>query len=189
MGIFNVGHPITKRLIDGILQSLGARIYPSDLTAEQTHAIDIRLLTAHIFNAHVNDALETQQSTGGCGRHPMLTSACFGNDALLTQALSNQSLANRIVDFVGTGVIEVFALKPNTTLKTGTQPCSKAQWRRTTDIGLQQVVELGEKFFILASTLDALHAIGRAPELMFPTRNDLQMSQIDRLVAESPTSP
>ena len=43
----------------------------------------------------------------------MLASACFSNDASFSDALGEQCLTEHIVDFVRTGVVEVFAFEKN----------------------------------------------------------------------------
>ena len=41
----------------------------------------------------------------------MLPCACFSNDALLAQLLGQDDLSHGVVDLVGAGVAEVFALE------------------------------------------------------------------------------
>ena len=52
-----------------------------------------------------------KQGADGGGGYAMLASAGFGNDALLAHALGEEALAQRVVDLVGSGVEEVFALE------------------------------------------------------------------------------
>jgi hypothetical protein len=43
----------------------------------------------------------------------MLPSAGLGNDSCLVHPSSEQNLADRVVDFVGAGVCEIFAFQPD----------------------------------------------------------------------------
>ena len=92
--------------------------------------------------------------TGSRGRNPMLTSAGFGDHTLLAHAEREERLADRVVDFVRTGVIEVFTLEPDlraTTLLR--ESLGKIEWRWAADIVLQERRKLGLKRGILTSLI------------------------------------
>ena len=84
-----------------------------DRRAEQAHADDVQRLAPHVFRAHVDDALEAEQRTGGGRRHAVLPGAGLGDDAPLAHALGEQRLPQRVVDLVRAGVRQVFALEEN----------------------------------------------------------------------------
>ncbi len=77
------------------------------------HAEDVELLAAHVFGAHVDDALESEESADGGGGDAVLAGSGFGDDAVLAHAAREQGLADAVVDLVGSGVEEVFALEVN----------------------------------------------------------------------------
>ena len=58
--------------------------------AEQTHPKTFRRLPAHVFLAHVDDAIEPKQRADGGGRHAVLARAGLGDDAPLAHALREQ---------------------------------------------------------------------------------------------------
>ena len=70
-------------------------------------------LAADVFFAHVDDAVEAEMGTGGGGGDAVLAGAGFGDHAALAHPQREQRLAERVVDFVGAGVVEVFALEPD----------------------------------------------------------------------------
>ena len=82
----------------------------------------------------------------------MLPCSRLGDDARLAHALRQQRLADAIVDLVGAGVIEVFALEinPRATGRLG-QPLGEVQQRRSTDVGAQVMVEITLEFLALTS--------------------------------------
>ena len=83
----------------------------ADFGSEEAHAVDVELLAAHVFLAHVDDALEAEECADGGGGDAVLAGAGLGDDALLAHALGEQALAEGVVDLVGAGVEEVFALE------------------------------------------------------------------------------
>ena len=75
------------------------------------HAEDVELLAADVFFAHVDDAFQAEVGTGGGGGHAVLAGAGLGDHAVLAHAQREQRLAERVVDLVGAGVVQVFALQ------------------------------------------------------------------------------
>ena len=76
--------------------------------------------------------------TGGGGGHAVLAGAGLGDHALLAHPQREQRLAERVVDLVGAGVVEVLALeldlRPAALLA---QPLGVIQRRRPADVVLQ----------------------------------------------------
>ena len=113
VGALDVGHPIADRFAGGVFQGGGASRHRLDGGAQQAHSEDVEGLTAHVFGAHVDDALQAEARTHGGGGHAVLTSPGFGNDPLFAHAQGQQRLAKGVVDLVGAGVVEVLALEPD----------------------------------------------------------------------------
>ena len=81
------------------------------LRAEQPHPLHVGLLAADVLLAHVDDALEAEQRAGGGGGDAVLAGAGLGDDPRLAHALGEQRLAERVVELVRAGVVEVLALE------------------------------------------------------------------------------
>ena len=64
-----------------------------------------------VLRAHVDVARQAEQRAGRRGRDAVLAGAGLGDDARLAHALREQRLAERVVDLVRAGVVEVFALE------------------------------------------------------------------------------
>ena len=82
-----------------------------DLGAEQLHAEDVERLALDVLAAHVDDALEAEHGADRGRGNAVLAGAGLGDDARLAHALREQRLAERVVDLVGAGVGQVFALQ------------------------------------------------------------------------------
>ena len=107
----DVGDPVAHGFVDGVFEGARAGVDAADFGAEQTHAEDVELLAAHVFGAHVDDALESEESADGGGGDAVLAGSGFGDDAVLAHAAREKRLADAVVDLVGSGVEEVFALE------------------------------------------------------------------------------
>ena len=103
--------PVAERGGDGV----GERAVPSstghDLGAEQAHLVDVERLPADVLDTHEDGALHAHERRGRRGGDSVLTRAGLGDHALLAHALGEQALAERVVDLVRTGVVEILALQ------------------------------------------------------------------------------
>ena len=139
----HIRDPVPHRLADRILQRLRTRRNPANLGTQQPHAQHVQLLPLHVHVAHVDHALHAQQRAHRRRRHPMLTRAGLGDDALLAHPLRQQSLAQRVVDLVRAGVQQVLALqidlRPAQLLR---QPLRKVQRSRPPREVPQQIIQL-----------------------------------------------
>ena len=113
-----------------------------DARAQQLHALDVGLLAAHVLGAHVDDALQAQQRARGGGGDPVLAGAGLGDDPRLAHPLGEQRLAERVVDLVGAGVVEVLALEVDRVAGRLAEPPGVVQRRGPADVVVQQRVEL-----------------------------------------------
>ena len=83
VGAAHVGDPVPNSLVDGVLQGLTAAGDPVDLGSQQAHAEDVQRLPPHVFLAHVDLALQVEQSAHGGGGDAVLSGPGFGDDPLL----------------------------------------------------------------------------------------------------------
>ena len=109
--VFRTGDPVAHRFVDRVLQRAAPASTLLHLGAEQAHAEHVQRLPDDVFRAHVDDALETEQRTGGGRGHAVLSRAGLGDDARLAHADGEQRLTERVVDLVRAGVREIFALQ------------------------------------------------------------------------------
>ena len=107
---------VTQSRIASLIASLSVRVPEFHTTdnfgAEQTHAENIQPLALHIFRAHVHSthSIPSRAATVACNGDTVLTSAGLGNDAALSHACGQQTLAEAVVNFVCARVQQVFAL-------------------------------------------------------------------------------
>src|SRR5262249_8424291 len=97
--------------VDGIAQRSAAGSHGRYRAAQRLHAEDVEALTAHVLLAHVDLTGQTKQGRGRGASDAVLTGSRLGDDARLAHAAGEERLADRVVDLVCAGVIEVFALE------------------------------------------------------------------------------
>ena len=66
-GVVHVGHPVTHRLVDGILERAAPAEGRYDLGTEQFHPEDVERLATDVFGPHEYLALQTEQGGDGGG--------------------------------------------------------------------------------------------------------------------------
>ena len=145
VGAVGIGHPIAQRFVDGGAQGSIAARHRHHGGAQQLHAPDVGRLTLDVHRAHVHHAGHAQPRRGGGARDAVLSGAGFGDDALRAQALGEQRLAHRVVDLVGAGVRQVFALQPHLRAPALAQGRRIRQRRGAAHPGLELAIELGLK--------------------------------------------
>ena len=106
-----VGHPVSERLVDGVLERLRAGLDRHHLGSEQPHPRDVQRLPGGVDGAHVDHAVEAEQRTRGRGGHPVLARAGLGDDPRLAHLSGQQGLTQHVVDLVRPGVVQVFSLE------------------------------------------------------------------------------
>ena len=107
----DVGDPVADRRARRLLQRAGAELDRLDLGAEEPHPLDVGRLAAHVLRAHVDDALEPEACAGRRGRDAVLARAGLGDDPLLSEPPGEHDLAERVVDLVRAGVVQVLAFQ------------------------------------------------------------------------------
>ena len=108
---FDRTHPIAEGLVDGVAQGARAAGDRPDLGPQQFHAEDVGPLPADVLLAHVDHALQAEAGAGRGGGHAVLAGAGLGDHPRLAHPAGQQGLAERVVDLVGTGMVEVFAFE------------------------------------------------------------------------------
>ena len=83
------------------------------------------MLTVDIGLAHVDDALHVHQGTHGSRGNPVLAGTCLGDDTVFAHAACKEDLPDGIIDFVCSGVVEVFPLEIEGAAVTFRQPAGK----------------------------------------------------------------
>ena len=91
-----------------------------DVGAQHFHTDDIGVLLGNIHSAHVNVTLQAEVCSGGGKSHTVLAGTGFGNDLLLAHELGKETFTHAVVQLVGTGVVEIFALEINLALAENT---------------------------------------------------------------------
>lgn len=144
IGILDIGDPVAKCLVHGVLQRAAARRDRLDFRAEQLHAENIRRLTLDVGGAHIDDAGKAKAGGNGCGGDAVLTGTGFGDDAGLAHALGEQDLADAVVDLVRAGVVQLFALEIDLgAAEFGRQPLGEIERARAADIMRAEMLQFG----------------------------------------------
>ncbi|MHC2523324.1 hypothetical protein ACVIEM_000409 [Rhizobium leguminosarum] len=144
IGILDIGDPVAKRLVHGVLQRAAACRDRFDLRAEQLHAENVRRLTLDIGGAHIDDAGKAKAGGNGCGGDAVLAGTGFGDDAGLAHALGEQDLADAVVDLVRAGMVQLLALKIDfRAAEFGRQPLGEIERARAADIMRAEMLQFG----------------------------------------------
>src|SRR2546429_99644 len=85
MSRLDVRDPVADRLARRLLERLRPELDWPHLGAEQAHPLDVRRLPAHVFGAHVDDAVEPEPRADGRGRDAVLSGARLGDDPALPE--------------------------------------------------------------------------------------------------------
>src|SRR5215831_19048209 len=113
IGCTYVRDPIAHRFVDGVLQGFASGRNRQNTSTEKFHAEDVQFLATYIFFTHVNVALEGQQCTNRGRGDAMLPGTGFRDDAFFAHPPGEQSLSEAVVDFVRSGVVQIFAFEIN----------------------------------------------------------------------------
>jgi len=90
VGGFEIGDPITERLVNCVFQSSRAQLDGNNLCSEHANAKDIEGLASYIFGAHIDGTFHAKPGTDGCGCYTVLSSTSFRNDTLLAYPMGEK---------------------------------------------------------------------------------------------------
>lgn len=102
-----------KVLTNGIFERLATTRDSDDLGAQHLHPEDVKRLSPNVLGAHVHHALQPELGAHRRGRDTVLPGSSLGDDAFLAKPASEKDLPHGIVDLVGSSVVQVFALEPD----------------------------------------------------------------------------
>ena len=119
VGVFDVGDPITQRLVDGVLENTVTKCHFDHLGAQHAHAGHVERLSPCVDLSHVDAALETEHRTHGGRGNAVLSCSGLRDHAGLAHALDEQCLPDRIIDLMGTGMVEVLTLEEHSGVESG----------------------------------------------------------------------
>ena len=143
-------HPAAHGFVDGVLERLLAGVDRHHLRAQQLHPKNVELLPPNILRPHIHHTFEIEHRRRRRRRHPVLTGPGLGDHPLLAHPLGQQRLAQRVVDLVGPGVVQVLALQINLRpAKMLGQPPSEIQRTGAARIIAQIPLQLGPERRIL----------------------------------------
>ena len=104
-------HPVAHRLVGRVAEGPRAGRHGHDGRAQRPHVEDVELLAADVLLAHVDRAFQAEQGAGRRRGHAVLPGAGLGDHPRLAHPLGEHDLADRVVDLVGAGVVQVLALQ------------------------------------------------------------------------------
>src|SRR5205085_12078845 len=113
VGVADVRDPVTHRFVDRVLERAAAACDRTHRGAEKPHAKDVERLALDVVLAHEHFARDAEERADGRSRNAVLAGTGFCDDPRLAHALCEQALAETVVDLVGAGMAEVFALEPD----------------------------------------------------------------------------
>ena len=101
----------------------------------------------HVGGAHEDFALHAHQGAHGGGGHTVLSGARLGNDARLAHLACQEDLPDGVVDFVRSGVVEVFALEVEATAVALAQTSGEVEGRGSSGVVAEQGAEFRLELF------------------------------------------
>ena len=123
-GVLRMTAPVADGLIRGIFQCLVSTFYRINLGTQHFHAFYVDVLPCHVRRSHVDSAGHVHQGTDRSSGHTVLAGTGLGNDARFAHFPCQKDLSDGIIDFVSTGVVEVFPFQVEfTTVFFAQSPC------------------------------------------------------------------
>jgi hypothetical protein len=132
--IISVGRmatPVADRFVGCVFQGHVSGSNGNNGSSQHFHFLHIDMLAFYIRLSHINDTFHIHQRTYGSCCYSMLSGSGFGDDAFLSHAACQQDLSDGVVDFVCTGMIQVFPFQIQlATILFGKAFC-QIEWGRT----------------------------------------------------------
>ncbi len=113
VGFVEVHDPGAHSFVDGVAEGAAANFDGDDLSTQEFDAEYVQGLAADVFGAHEDCAGHAEFGADGRRGNAMLACASFGDDFGFAQASGEENLAEGVVDFVGSSVVEVFTFEPD----------------------------------------------------------------------------
>ena len=132
--------PVADRLVGRVLQGHIARGDRNHLRTQHPHLLYVGMLALDIGLAHVNDAFHVHQGADRGGSDTMLSGTSLRNDPSLAHAPSDQDLADRVVDLMSAGVVQVLTLEIDFAAILLAQSTGEIERRRPTYIVAKQLL-------------------------------------------------
>ena len=134
--------PVADCLIGGIFEGFVTAGHGTNLCSQHLHLLYVEVLTGNIGLTHIDYAGHIHQGAYGSGGHTVLSGSGFGDDPFLAHATGQQNLPQRVVDFMGTGMVQVFTFEVNagTVFFGETFGIIKGGW--TSDVIAEQIIQL-----------------------------------------------
>lgn len=146
MGVIDGGDPVAHRFVDGFFEGGLSGGDWDNFRSHQAHAGDVESLAFHVDGTHVDGAVHAEAGADGGSGDAVLAGSGFGNDAFFSEAFGEKNLADGVVDLVGSGVEEVFALEVNFGAAEFFGPAfGKVERGGAAAVVLEEVVEFGLK--------------------------------------------
>src|SRR5215472_1015878 len=103
----DVRYPVPNCLVDSVFKGAAPACYGTYLGTQQFHTENVEGLALNIVLTHIDNAFQAKHGADSRGCNTMLTSPCFGNDALLAHALCQQALAESVIDLMRASMRQV----------------------------------------------------------------------------------
>ena len=113
VGFLQVDDPGAHSFIDGVSEGAATNFDGDDLSTEEFNAEHVEGLAADVFATHEDCAGHAEFGADGRRGDAVLACACFGDDFGFAQAPGEEDLAEGVVDFVGSRVVEIFTFEPD----------------------------------------------------------------------------
>ena len=113
MGGIHGGYPVSQRFVDGVFESPCTNGHGFNLGTKHFHPGHIERLSLGIGFTHIHGTFHAKKRRCGCGGHTVLTCPSLSDETSFAHALSQQCLADDVVDLMRSCVVQIFALQEN----------------------------------------------------------------------------
>lgn len=114
-GVVGVGHVVAQGLVHGVLQGAAAALNLEHFGPQHLHAKDIQALAGGVHSPHEDGAAQPQARRRRGGGNTVLPRPGLGHHMPLAHAFGQERLAQGVVQLVGAGVQQIFALEEDPT--------------------------------------------------------------------------